>query len=107
MGRVSAESESALQSRILEGLKMRGVWSFRVGRNKRRGKSSGFAPSGEDGVPDIWTEYGWIEVKLPGEDLSPDQVAWHDKARRRGVNAGVARSGADAFDLIDAWKGRN
>jgi len=97
-------SESDLQSRIIDALKAVGVWVIRIGRNKRRGKMNKFAPSGEDGIPDLWTEYGWIEVKLPGEELRPAQAEWHAKARRRGVNVGVAESGAQAYGLIDEWK---
>lgn len=42
-----------------------------------------------------------LEVKLPGEAPTVDQLAWHDEARRRGVFVAVVRSVDEAMRAID------
>lgn len=63
----------------------------------------------EPGIPDLqarrrvnltilvntW-EIIWIEVKRPGEKLSPVQVAWHAAAKKRGETVFVFESVEDA-----------
>jgi len=100
------KEETKLQGAIMDTLTRLGVWVIRIGRVKRR-PGVPVPECGEDGIPDLWTERGWIEVKLPGEELKPDQADWHAKAARRGVAVGVARSVADAVRLVNGWrKGR-
>lgn len=95
--------ETLIQTEILNGLKRVGIWAFRVGVVKRRGKATSKANAGEDGTPDIWTEYGWMEVKVPGKPLREDQREWHARANRRGIRVGVVESLADAFRLACSW----
>lgn len=95
-------SETDLQRSIKEALEGMGVWVIRTAVRKKRSKLG--VNTGEDGMPDLWTEYGWIEVKLPGETLDPDQVIWHRKAEKRGVNAGVAMSVGQAIDHVKYWQ---
>ena len=43
---------------------------------------------GDRGLPDLLLvgdyHLGWIEVKLPGDKLKPDQVTWYYKLRASG-----------------------
>lgn len=95
-------SETDLQRAILKALAQIGVWATRQARSKKRGYKS--INTGEDGQPDIWTELGWMEVKLPGNDLDPDQVAWHEKAKNRGVRVCTVWSVTDALRQAQAWR---
>jgi hypothetical protein len=97
-----SKEETQLQSRIIERLKGIGVWAVRMGVVTRR-PGLPVPNSGEPGQPDIWTHLGWMEVKLPGEELDPDQVEWHAKAQRFGVPVGTVRSVADALRLAMGW----
>lgn len=97
-------SESELQSEIITTLERIGIWVVRAGRNRRRGKR-GVSNSGEDGYPDLdLPELGYIEVKLPGRKLDPEQVKWHAKAKSKGINVGTAWSVEDAVKLAKAWE---
>ena len=95
-------SETELQAAIKTALEGMGVWVIRTAVSRKRGR--GF--TGEVGMPDLWTEYGWIEVKLPGNNLDPDQVTWHRKAERHHINVGVAMSVAQAVDHVQHWRKR-
>ena len=95
-------SETRLQNEIIDLYRKIDVWVIRTARSKKRGWKS--INTGEDGQPDLWTELGWVEVKLPGKDLDPDQVAWHAKAVKRGVNVGTVWSVQDAFLLAMHWR---
>jgi hypothetical protein len=94
-------SESSLYKPISDGLAAIGVWSIRTAVLGKRAKTT--ASTGEPGMPDLWTELGWMEVKLPGRKLDPDQVAWHQKANKRGVRVGVVHSVVEAVDLALTW----
>ena len=95
-------SETQLQNAIVGALEAIDVWVIRQARSKKRGWKS--INTGEDGQPDLWTELGWMEVKLPGKDLDPDQVAWHAKAERRGVRATTVWSIEDAIRAALFWR---
>ncbi len=95
-------SETDLQRAILTALSQLGVWAIRIGSVGRR--STRGANSGEPGIPDIWTPYGWLEVKVGAGVLSPEQKAWHTKAERNGVNVYTVRSVAQAIDCLKTWQ---
>lgn len=95
-------SETALQRSIIVALEQMGVWVIRTAVNAKRGKLG--TRTGEPGMPDIWTEYGWLEVKLPDGNLDPDQVTWHAKANRRGINVETVRSVSQAIDTVQHWR---
>lgn len=95
--------ETALQTSIVAALRQMGVWVIVMNVTRRRGKRG--ANCGEPGMPDLWTEYGWLEVKLPDEGVvSEDQKAWHRRARRRGVRAAVVDSVGSAVDQVLVWR---
>lgn len=98
-------SENELQRDILTHLgKMPGVtaWRCQSGKVKVRGGWMELAPNG---TPDIigFLDSGQflaIEVKLPGEELRPEQLEWFARAKQRNVLAFVARSVRGAVDRI-------
>lgn len=94
--------ESQLQRRIVDALRSLGVWVIRTGVNVKRGQRG--TQSGEPGMPDLWTPYGWLEVKLPGEALSPKQIAWHEKAKRHGVRVWTVDTEREAVSVVLSWR---
>jgi len=100
-----SKPETALQTAIADALRSIGVWVMVMNVTKRRGKRG--VNCGEPGMPDLWTEYGWLEVKLPeGGVISDVQLAWHVKANQKGVNVAVVESIADAVDTVQFWHRR-
>jgi hypothetical protein len=97
------KEETILQGRILDALERIRVWAVRMGVVVPRAGLQ-VPNSGEKGQPDIWCHLGWIEVKLPGEDLEPDQVKWFAKAKRFGVRAAVAHSVREACEVVQRWR---
>jgi hypothetical protein len=96
-------SETKLSKSIRGALTAQGVWVIRIGTSNKRGKN--YAKSGEPGIPDLCLPaLGWLEVKLPGKPLQADQVAWHAKARKLGVNVEVAHSVLEALTIVSMWK---
>ncbi len=59
-----------------------------------------------NGAPDIvaiiapWGHLLGIEVKLPGCDAEPDQIAWADRARRHGASYCLVRSVPEALSAV-------
>lgn len=43
---------------------------------------------------------GWLELKTEDGRLSPDQVVWHQAARRRGMFVEVVRAVDEAVDAV-------
>jgi len=95
-------SETALQRSIIVALEQMGVWVIRTAVKAKRGKLG--ARTGEPGMPDLWTEYGWLEIKLPDGVLSHDQKTWHTKAERHGINVETVRSVAQAVSAVQDWR---
>ena len=95
-------SETDLQRVIEETLNLMGVWVIRTAVNRNRNGIG--VRTGEPGMPDLWTEYGWLEVKLPGKELDPDQVTWHNRARKRHINVETVRSVNDAVTAVLTWR---
>jgi hypothetical protein len=100
---MTGKPETALQTAIVKALRQLGVWVIVMNVTKRRGKRG--VSCGEPWMPDLWTEYGWLEVKLPDEGvLSDDQKAWHARAIRHGVNVETVMSPMQAVDAIRHWR---
>lgn len=60
-----------------------------------------------DGRPDLLVifrgEIRVMEVKMPGEELTPDEEAWWAKAHRQGgIKYAIVYSWEDAFRVIGA-----
>lgn len=94
-------SETELQRAILKALKQAGFWAFRVNTGGRQGRVK-LAPPG---TPDICLVHpsGWLEVKLPGQGLTPAQGVWFDQALVYGVRAATVTSVADALAYAREW----
>jgi hypothetical protein len=94
-------TETELQRAIIVALQKMGVWVIRTAVSRKRGRGL----TGEPGMPDLCLpEYGWAEVKLPSNELQAEQVAWHDRARRRGIKVGTWRSVGEAVDQVLVWQ---
>ena len=94
-------TETELQSAILAALGRLGVWAWRVNAGARGGVR--MAPAG---TPDICIvdPAGWLEVKLPGQDLRPLQRIWHRRAGERGVRVAVVTSVEEAVSIVRDWR---
>jgi hypothetical protein len=97
-------TETQLQNSIIVALRQMGVWCFVMNVTVRRGKRG--VNCGEPGMPDIWTEYGWLEVKIPGNNLDQDQVAWHKRARSRGIEVETTCSMEQSVRIAQEWRQR-
>lgn len=99
-------SEIQLQKSIVVELEKFGFWAWRVNAGTRGNGRIKLAPAG---TPDICvvSPEGWIEVKLPGEDLSDVQRAWHARAIALGVRVATAWSVYDAVKVAREWRDAN
>ena len=95
-------SETALQGAIVDALQSLGFWVIRTAVKRKRSKVG--IRTGEPGMPDLWTEYGWLEVKLPGNGLDPDQVTWHRKAERHAINVAMTTSVTESVAILRRWQ---
>lgn len=99
---MAGKPETALQTAIVKALRQMGVWVIVMNVTKRRGSRG--VNCGEPGMPDLCLPaLGWGEVKLPGNDLDPDQVIWHEKARKGGVNVATWFSVGAAVETAQFW----
>jgi hypothetical protein len=100
-----AVSEAAIQRSIVETVRNLGHVVIRVqsGKVKVRG---GWMTLAEPGTPDLCLPFlrAWGETKTPKGKLSPEQVTWHERARRAGVRVAVWRSAADAVKSVTDWR---
>lgn len=96
-------SETKLQKSIVDELEKFGFWAWRVNAGTRASGRIKLAPVG---TPDICvvSPSGWIEVKLPGNDLSDDQREWHARAKRFGVRVTTVWSVGEAVTVVNAWR---
>lgn len=93
-----SKTETPIQAQIKTELERLGYWVIRTQVKGSTGARS--VATGEVGMPDLWLPgLGNIEVKKPGEDPTPEQLAWHARARSVGICVGVAESVAEAVEL--------
>ena len=100
-----ANRETKLYGAIIEALARAGLaWMTRVhsGKTKVRGGYMQLAPTG---TPDLLGHAAdgravALEVKVPGEDGTPEQLAYLAAATGRGVITGVVTSPAEAVDVL-------
>lgn len=104
-------TETELKLDIRHALTECGVWCFATPSGTARGRG-GRVNMCPKGTPDIWTEYGWLEVKLPGKeketgrlsDTVKAQIAFRIKAKERGINVAVVTSVSQAIQAVTEWK---
>lgn len=96
-------SETQLSHAIGIALLQVGIPSERVhaGRVKVRG---GWMHCASEGAPDRMTPYGLLEIKLPGEEPSEAQIAWHTEWRAHGVNIETVDSVKRAVSVALGWR---
>lgn len=97
-------TESALQRAIVNALEARSHWVIRTGVTKKR--SGRGTQSGEPGIPDLFVASvnGWLEIKLPGRTLSPDQQRWHAHAKAVGIRVWTVDTVEEALDMAERWR---
>lgn len=97
-------TETDLIRITIKALKSVGYWPIRINSGSAKIKR-GYLHLAPKGTPDICLVYpcGWLEAKLPGEKCSPDQTAWHARARAHGVRVGVFTTDAEALEYARKW----
>jgi hypothetical protein len=102
-------SELQLTSAILLALEQLGAWPMRVNSGQAR-RGGGVIQLAAIGTPDILligpgkVAGSWLEVKTETGRLRPEQIAWHEKARRMGVRVAVVRSVEGAVSTVRRWQ---
>ena len=96
--------ETDIQRGGMRALRSLGFWVVRFGVSRKRGK--GGTHSGETGMPDTCVMgYGWIEYKADADaELSPAQLAWHEKAAKFGIRVAVVWSISQAVQVALSWR---
>ena len=96
--------ETALQADITKALEKRGHLVIRIFTGSHR-VARGYVHGAPEGTPDLCVlvrggRTVWMEVKLPGQKLSPEQKLWHERAWKLDHVPYVARSVAAALEAI-------
>lgn len=98
---MKTKPETSLSKAIQDALKAMGVWTIRINSGGRSGRVR-LAPAG---TPDLYAiGYGFIEIKRPGQRLTPEQVNWHARAREHGERVAVVHSVGEAWLLVSDWQ---
>lgn len=96
--------ETELSRAIQDALESIGCLVVRVNSGAARGAGGHYMRLARAGTPDLWVcrlgWHGWIECKLPGEEPSPKQLAWHLAARASGARVEVVRSVEQALRVV-------
>lgn len=98
-----AMSETDLSRSIRKELSAIGIPCERVQSGMVHVKGYAIHLAGK-GTPDIVTPFGWLEIKLPGEQPNPDQLLWHEKWRKLGARIAVVRSVSEAVSTVREWQ---
>lgn len=103
-------SETDLSRAITKALTQLGHVVIRVQSGKvfvgNQYSSSGhWVQLADKGTPDrVVLSHGgittWLEVKTPKGRLSPEQVRWHERAKKGGHRVAVVRSVAEALQAV-------
>lgn len=90
--------ETILQKQAQDLLERAGFWVIPMAVSGKRSNRS--VRTGEPGLPDLCLpELGWLEAKTEDGKLSPEQLAWHERARRAGIWVDTFRSAPEALKL--------
>ena len=104
---MTSRSETQLSRDIQDTLKGCGFWVVRSATYSGRVKG-GFLRTLEPGFPDLMIlspVVGFLEVKRPGEKRRDEQIAWHERAKKAGLNVATIESGRDAVQAVRGWAG--
>ena len=97
--------EVDIQRGAMRALRSLGFWVIRFGVSRKRGPSG--THSGEKGMPDVFLPgLGFLEFKASEKDkLEPDQILWHAKAAKAGINVEVVWTIEQAVNVALRWRG--
>jgi hypothetical protein len=89
--------EATVQRQILAYFSAMGIPALRINSGRLWAGRRRFLKFGDEGFPDVlaWPGKGItlaIEVKCPGEVMTPAQVEWARRLQKKGVRHLVARS---------------
>ena len=101
--------EADIQREILRFLSLSGIPALRVNSGRVWVGRGRFLKFGDEGFPDLlaWPGKGItlaIEVKRPGEGLTPAQVDWAKRLIAQGIHHFVARSVEEVVVRINAMR---
>lgn len=90
--------ETILQRKAQEALEKCGFWVIPMAVVGKHSKRS--VRTGEPGLPDLCLpELGWLEAKTETGKRSPEQIAWHERAKSKGIWVETFRSPEEAVRL--------
>jgi hypothetical protein len=98
--------ETDISREIRDALTKAGYWVERTNAGLARVRG-GFMHLCSPGTPDtliVAPVYGWLETKTDEGKLNEEQLYWHARARRLGVNVEVARGWQRALEIVVAWR---
>lgn len=98
--------ETDISREIRDALTKAGYWVERTNSGMARVRG-GVIHLLSKGTPDtlvVAPVYGWLETKTDEGRLSEEQLYWHSRARRFGVNVAVARAWPRALELVGSWR---
>ena len=97
--------ETRLIKKTLDALAAIGVWAWRVNSGSWYGGRIKGAPAGTPDIQGILPSGTfYLEAKMPGKELSDDQVAWHIRAADLGAHVGTFHTVTEALSLIKQWQ---
>jgi len=101
--------EADIQRQILQFMSLSGIPALRVNSGRAWFGHKRLVRFGDEGFPDIlaWPGKGItmaIEVKRPGERLSPEQAEWALLLKTKGIHHMVARSVDEVVVRITAMR---
>lgn len=104
-------SETNVAKTIVDTLEGLGCRCVRVHSGKVK-VSGGWMQLARKGTPDWlvmfpadgYYDTGWLEIKKPGESLSPEQVKFHEWAASVGMRCRIAHSPSEAVQVLKDWR---
>ena len=94
--------EIQLQRQCVKAAAQVGIWCYRVINEKGHGHGE---PAVEKGTPDICAPgIGRVEMKMPGEKLTPAEREWHRKAVAQGERVATCYSVGECVKTLLGWK---
>lgn len=94
--------ETELSKAIRDALATSRIWVIRINSGALK-MGDRYITLAEPGTPDLWTPYGWLEVKDKAR-VTAVQRAWHERAARHGVRVAVVHSVSEALATVREWE---
>lgn len=98
-----SKAETTLSKQIADQLDQLGIWHLRLnsGRVKVRGGWMHLCPEGTpDRVCLLEGRAVFIEVKVPGEQPTPEQIACHERIKQNGGIVLVIETAAQVWESL-------